>query len=520
MEFSYVEHSGWPPLSWVAQVRKATSGIEVHHGPRVETGDDWFGEIVWDGDFQAADFDKTDIVAGSGARLRDGAVDFVSPGSTVDRLALLDKPDEFVISNSLALLLSYASLSLEPSYGDYAKDMETISRGFKKALRRLRTKGGGDVELIYYENYRWDGQQGERIDKPFPRRDFSSYERYRDFMQTCLRLMSENLHDKGRRHPFRLLTTISSGYDSPTVAALALDCNVSKALTFGQSKDGRDDSGAAIAQRLGLDVVTVESDAWMNGPPIEAAFYASCGFMGENVYQGYEEHLSGAVVLTGYHGDAVWGLNDVFVGEDFKRYGSSGLGLTEYRLMAGFVNCPVAYFGARQIGDIHELSRLPDMADWSLSGTDYNRPFCRRLVEEAGVPREWFGMEKKAVGMRSYRFYLSPPSFSSYKRFLREHQKDWWRDARVPPVRSQVFDRLIDQPRRGLYNLGVAAVNVKRRGTTKTGDQGPPDGASAKREPGGPSTVQKVKKFLARPRNLQRFVIPWALEECKRRYLL
>ena len=52
----------------------------------MEVCDTWFCEAVWDGDYEAGDFDLTDLVFGSGGRLRDERAIFVSSGTTVDRL--------------------------------------------------------------------------------------------------------------------------------------------------------------------------------------------------------------------------------------------------------------------------------------------------------------------------------------------------------------------------------------------------------------------------------------------------
>jgi hypothetical protein len=82
----YQPVAGWPPLAWIALCDRAGGQIRVRHGPGVETRENWFCEAVWAGEFGAGDFDRTDLIAGSGARLREGRLVFVSSGTTVDRL--------------------------------------------------------------------------------------------------------------------------------------------------------------------------------------------------------------------------------------------------------------------------------------------------------------------------------------------------------------------------------------------------------------------------------------------------
>ncbi len=403
------------------------------------------------------------------------------------------------------------------SYPQYIPEILSLVKGIRKCCQHLETTSE-PVELVYFDNYRWDGRQGVRIEKPFPKRDFRTFEGYEDFLRTSLERLSKNLHDSRRTHPFSLITTISSGYDSPTIAALARDYGCGTAITFAQARDGTEDSGVEIGRRLGLVTKSVESNTWQQLPPCEAPFYGAAGFMGEIVYTGHADSLRGAVVLTGYHGDGIWGLRSRYEGSDIVRGDCSGLALSEYRLSQGFVHCPVPFFGARQIDDIHAIACQPEMNPWSLPGTAYNRPICRRIVESAGIPRDLFGVEKKAVGLS--RFYLSDASRASYMRFLREHQQEWVVKGRLPPIRSKSFDYSVDMAHRSAYGSCLALVRLKRRmqearaSTASTNNQMP---TILRHEPKRTFT-KRVQEFLFQPRNLHRYVVPWAIEECKRRY--
>ena len=75
----------WPPLAWIARCDNSDPVITVRHGPQAETRQDWLCEAVWDGEFASGDFDLTDLVFGSGIRLRERGVVFVPAGATVDR---------------------------------------------------------------------------------------------------------------------------------------------------------------------------------------------------------------------------------------------------------------------------------------------------------------------------------------------------------------------------------------------------------------------------------------------------
>lgn len=152
------------------------------------------------------------------------------------------------------------------------------------------------------------------------------------------------------------------------------------------------------------------------------------------------------------------------------------------------------------------------MAAWSLRGTAYNRPIYRRVVEEAGVPRELFGMEKKAIGLSS--FHLSKSSRGSYLQRLQEHQREWTAKGRIPPIRNKLVDSLINQAHRRIYDVGLAAVRL-RAARQMTVDGMPMATSDTVSEA---SFVKRVQDFLAQPRNLHRYVVPWAIEECKQNY--
>jgi hypothetical protein len=60
--------------------------VSVLHGPRVETNPDWCVEAVWAGSFSEGGFDLTDVIVGTGIRIRGDKVLFVSSGDTLNRL--------------------------------------------------------------------------------------------------------------------------------------------------------------------------------------------------------------------------------------------------------------------------------------------------------------------------------------------------------------------------------------------------------------------------------------------------
>jgi hypothetical protein len=425
----------WPPLAWLARGRRGSKAIELFHGSRVEVTPTWFCEAVWDGPYEAGNFDRTDLVFGSGARARNGKITFVSAGSTVDRLQVMetDRGDCVWISNSLTCLLAAQGAQPDPAYRHYFRDFSSIRFGLSRYAPLVPTNAGA-ARLIYFHNLRWDGTSLSQVEKPCSGRRFSSFRRYRTFLESALRRIAENMAAPGRRHPYGFLGTISSGYDSPAVAVLARAAGLQRVIAFDRSKDGQPDSGKQIAARLGLSVVEVPHDGWQ-APLAEVPFLAADA-KGEDVYfSGAERHLDGAVLLTGFHGDKVWGMHAPSAGSDLARGDQSGLSLTEYRLRAAFIHCPVPFMGVRQIRDINQISRSAALSPWDVKG-NYSRPICRRIVEEAGVPRTWFGTEKKAASVLFFKnsSFLAPQTLPEYLQWLQANAGAWREAGLEPPV--------------------------------------------------------------------------------------
>jgi hypothetical protein len=254
----------------------------------------------------------------------------------------------------------------------------------------------------------------------------------------------ENMAAPLRRYPYRALGTLSSGYDSTAVSVLAKRCGCQEVITFDQARRGDEDSGSAIAHHIGLQTLSVAREAWRCADFAEVPFLASYSSAEDVNFKGAEQYLAGRVLLTGYHGDKAWDKYTKDLSEHIVRGDPSGLSLTEYRLWVGFIHCPVPFWGTRQIRDINAISRSAEMAPWDVPGP-YSRPLCRRIGEEAGVPRDLFGVRKRAVSVNLHagwdfkhygRDFLTPSSLRDYLDWLKQHRLDWVKRARLPPVPS------------------------------------------------------------------------------------
>lgn len=500
MRLEYVPVPEWPPLAWLARCERSGSKAVVFHGSRVETHDEWFCEAAWAGDYQDGDFDRTDIVAGSGGRLRGGELIFVSSGSTVDRLNALEREGEAWVSNSLACLVASAEATLSPSYTQYWRTFRSVVRGIRGYRPDLPTSAG-PIRLVYFDNLVWDGRALTLRPKPGLGRDFSSFARFSGFLSESMEAMARNMASPGRRFPYRLLTTASSGYDSSTVTVLARQAGCEFVVCVDHDREGDDDSGEPLARVLGMKVVSIKSHAWRRNDLPEVAFLAADSHGGDVFFKGAEPALEGTVLFTGFHGDKMWDKHPKDVSENIVRGDQSGLSLSEYRLRAGFLHCPVPFWGVRQIRDVKAISNSPELEAWDVEG-DYSRPICRRIVEEAGVPRELFGTKKKATWVQfiGSREFMCESSVHDYMDWLRANRTDWLRRGRIPPIVSMEVDRL------ELAGRHFFLLDASRSSHGKNGQK--------------LSFPTRVRAAISeRPTRLRRHVFPWAVEHAQKSYV-
>jgi hypothetical protein len=486
LEYRCVEH--WAPLAWVALCSAKKETITVWHGSQVETRTSWFCEAVWPGAFDEGNFDQTDLVAGTGGRWRDNAVIFVAPGNTVDRLLSLHTSDGLLVSNSLACLLAVSGATIDPTYPRYYENFTTIIHGLSAYKRTLATSLG-DIHITTFGFVTWNGNDAAYSTRDVIRRDFSSFARYEQFIQENLSALAQNIADPGRKQRYRLLATASSGYDSPAIAALARAVGCDEALCIDKDRFGELEKGDEVARQLGLRPIHVQRDAWRNLEGKEIFFIAADGTAEAVSLASAGPDLAGRVLLTGYHGDKIWAKNVDDLSEDLVRGDSSGLSLSEYRLWAGFIHCPLTFWGARQIRDLVRLSNSREMLPWEVPG-EYSRPIPRRIAESAGLPRSAFGTVKRASAV-SLREFLSPVSLKAYQGWLAKHRIEWLRRGRLPPPVSEDYERIADRV--------ACRIESGLHKTPLLWRLAPPNA-------------------LERPSRLRRYAFPWAVSEVSMRY--
>lgn len=397
-----------PRLAWCVRMERGAGIAMLEHGPWVETGPDWFFEGAWNGPFNRDSLMQASAVLGSGAVATGKELVFIPGTHTMERLHLCREGDTLYVSNSFVYLLTVLGDSLDTRHLGYEAEFLSVLRGYHRMHPSVRTRQGRHIQLHYYLRLAADAQLRTRTFAPPPVESFDTYDGYVRHLQDTSAAITKNAAAPGRSVTYSPLATVSTGYDSPACAIVARSCGCTEAVTFVSARQEHvginvvtdsNDAGSRIAEKLGLSVKEFDRTRYMERRDAPEAEFLATGSGGDDVVMSVlESHLPRKVFFTGFRGDTIWGLDEQDPDDSarFKTKDPSGASMGEFRLRVGFVHVPLPAICMPAHADILRISKLPEMAPWRL-GNGYDRPIPRRIVESAGVAREDFGQEKKAI---------------------------------------------------------------------------------------------------------------------------
>jgi len=387
-----------PPLVWIAECKNSTSEIMVFHGHRVETGKTYCVAAVWDDDFTAADFDKTDIIAGTGIRIRKNKVIFVTPGNTLDRIVYYNLKNGLLVSNSLPAIFAFADIEPLKEY-DYQKNFETIIKGLHKFSGILPTSKN-NVFLTYFNNLCYDGNTLVQIQKPDCAPHFHSFDEYNRYLFKTASRVAENARDSNRKTIIEIVSTCSSGYDSSLATVIGKHMGSKKVLSIANARSlfKRPDSGEKVAAALGLpcELKNSKQKNYKN----EVAIWVSMGDALDLHLTVFDFPKPLSLMLTAFHGDMMWERTPFDLTEFLHRHDPSGASFNEWGLHEGVIHMSIGFWAIRRGNEIQHISTLDEMKQWTLFN-NYDRPIPRRIIEGAGVHRGDFAYEKRVAAIAS-----------------------------------------------------------------------------------------------------------------------
>lgn len=416
MNLRFFRKDEWPKLSWVATCAQGEDTVDISHGPMVECGGNWLLEGVWDGDYDSGDFDLTDTIFGTGIRLREEMVTFVSSATGIDRLWYCRIDQFFYIANTLPGLLSVTGLSLRPDYPFYTSDIESVQKQGIFSCKRSIPSSGQDIQLLYYNNLMLSRDGLSECEKPDRTPDFGTFRAYEDYLRRTAVKLGENARARERRFRIDMLVGLSAGYDSIATAVIARHAGCTKAASIRHSSSlwRGSDSGEKFADLLGMECRSYDHDkrAYRN----EIALWAAAGREGGRNFTLFDYPKPLCLFFSGGYGDAVWDRNAMAIDE--PKGGINEL-LCEFRLIEGIFVSVVPWWGIRRARQIQDINRQEEMKPWTL-GSSYDRPVARRIIEQAGIPRGSFALRKMNTASNSaLRWPSTKPAIVSLKEYLK-----------------------------------------------------------------------------------------------------
>lgn len=467
MRFDFQQHDSLPLLAWCARVRPGGEAIQVLHGSQVETGSGFFMDGAWDGPYPEVGFDRASTFTGTGGLIQGDTVLFCPPSHILERLFAIRSGSDLLFSNSLVFLLVQAGEELDLDHPEYHLDYLRYYRaGFPMRNKTLPTASGATVRLYDGVNVRVDAALSTVLEDRYFGEPPADYSEFAGFMFRAVESVIENAAHPGRAHRYRSVAALSKGYDSPAVGALAAHGGCTDGVTFtrsGYRTPGNvayvDDDGSEIGHLLGMTVATFErAEIHEITEPGPTELFVNPYHATERQTQILASAVGGAVFMSGRHGEQFWHL-DPYASQprlfDPGSVSMAGAASTDMRLRMGYLNFPVPYVLGVFAPALNRISRSAEMAPWRIGGS-YDRPLARRLLEEAGIPREAFGQRKMGGDGDQFR-KLSPPWADDFEAFY----------ARVDPaIRSRFVE---DHPGRAPHYLRGKMSKTERWLRTRPG---------------------------------------------------
>ena len=442
MLFRYHEIPTLPPLAWGARVDRGREAVSVFHGKFVERHSRGFIEGAWDDSFASLNFTAATIVAGTGGILEHDRVRFSTSTDHHGPLFSIVKAGSVYVSNSPTFAMTLSGEEPDDIYPFCDYDLLSIYRqGLYCPNGRLKLRSATRLGVHFFTIITVDVRGSVKFDSHRlcePPRDYQSY---KELLLEGTRRVLENGADPARKRRYGSLTSLSRGYDSTAATVLARAAGCADAFTYVDDRrtDPERDSGASNARFfLGMGCKVYSRWQYL---ALDSCPEAEFGYVAINSMvplAAVENQLPGHILILGDFGDTIWEPKTAKVANQLSRpwlRHTHGLSSIEFRLRVGYFAFAPACIAARHNRIIHDIATSEAMRPWSVGGS-YDRPIPRRIAEEAGLPRDRFGMHKAA----SSQSHLSDPSrfsekgLNHYRRFVSQRHAeiprpiyDYWR---------------------------------------------------------------------------------------------
>jgi len=420
-----------PTLCWLLYFDLGSGNVEIDVGRGVEIFNNAIVEGCWDGEFSVPDFDGKNLF-GSAVEWNERSLRVFGSISLTDRICYAEGSKFIVVSNSLFAVIALIDGEFHHRVNYYKFCYAPIA-GIDQYPTEFPIKHRyiSAVYQLFHRNMEISASSGIKHWCKTSAEHFTCFQNYEKRLEQSICRIVENVKSNKRIFKVVPYVTLSSGYDSTAVAALARCAGVTNALLCTKSKPrifdifgGRySDDGTQAANSLDLKVEYVDYRHFKIGKR-EILYIAPSVSTPETSFMPMAEYLgktgSLGALFTGYHGDKIWdkNLSGKYINDKLIRGDMSGINISEARLGSGFFNVAVPFLFARSAESIAALSGSTELSRWSVGG-EYDRPLARRIAEERGVLRGAFGQKKRAI-IDKYPDPKNKILSSEFRKFMKE----------------------------------------------------------------------------------------------------
>lgn len=177
-------------------------------------------------------------------------VNLITPVHLQETVFSIKVNDKLYLSNSLTFILEASGSELLTTYKQYVADMGSILYGLKsdKLVKHSPLAAGRELRYLRCCIATIDKKLNIKESIRKSGLTFNNFEDYKQKIQKILADIKTNATDIHRKHPYRMISTISRGYDAPSACVFAASVGCNEVFTFC---DKPDDDGSKIAEILG-----------------------------------------------------------------------------------------------------------------------------------------------------------------------------------------------------------------------------------------------------------------------------
>ncbi len=398
-----------PKLCWLLDFAIDTGNVEILVGSKVERFEGAIVEGCWDGSFDIHELEKKNLF-GSAVKWNEDGVMVLGSISLTDRICYVKQDTRIIVSNSFFAIMAIIDAKLDDDVNYYKLSYAPLSGIDSYDIKiPIKQENTDFAHQLFHRNLEISPAGNIKIWCKTSSESFSSYREYQGRLSNVAKRLVENIYSSDRKYSVVPYATLSSGYDSTAVASLARDAGVTQALLCTKPRSrifdifGNRfiDDGTEAARSLNLEVryinlrdFEIDEDEFLYIAP--AASTPEITFLPMSKYLEKTGNLG--AIFVGHYGDKIWDKNvgEKYVNDQLVRSDMAGINVSEARLKSGFFNVALPFVYARSARSIYEISQMDEMLEWSVGG-GYDRPIPRRMAEERGIPRNAFGVKKKAI---------------------------------------------------------------------------------------------------------------------------